>query len=104
MDAKGENIYRPRPYWYVLETLTRKRLFSSKLEDDLTQLPDQDPDRGGAVTQGQRMMVESQAFIQANYVPVGPVCWKSSGHILPSESRRIISYKFRHRRSRRPTR
>ena len=69
MDPKGETVYRPRPYWYVLETLTRKRLYDGDLYDELPQtLIDT---KTAVVLPSKRMMEGSLKFIDQNYVQIG---------------------------------
>ncbi len=79
MDAKGENIYRPRPYWYVLETLTRKRLYGGDLPDDLPARLIST--RTAVAIPSQRMMEDSMEFVKENYLPVG--LWSVAGKLLP---------------------
>lgn len=68
MDSKGETIFRPRPYYYVFETLTRKRLKLGLLPDDL---PQRLIETGTAVIRpSDRMTEASRQFIENNYVPV----------------------------------
>jgi len=81
MDPKGECIYRPRPYWYVLETLTRKRLFAGLDEEDngkkmMPKLVDDIPqhliDTHTAVAMpSTRMMEGTLKFVKDNYVEIG---------------------------------
>ncbi len=78
MDPKGESIYRQRPYWYVLETLTRKRLFAA-LDDDAGETPKLTDDlpqtlidtRCAVVLPSIRMMEKTRKFVDENYVAVG---------------------------------
>ena len=35
LDAKGQTIFRPRPYFYVFEQITRERVEAGKLADDV---------------------------------------------------------------------
>jgi hypothetical protein len=70
MDPKGDLIFRPRPYYFVLETLTKKRLKRGLIKDDLPQTL---IDTRTAVieTTYSRMSPSAIRFVQANYVPVG---------------------------------
>ena len=70
MDPKGDLIFRPRPYYFVLETLTKKRLKRHLIKDDLPQTL---IDTRTAVieTTYSRMSPAAIRFVQANYVPVG---------------------------------
>jgi len=72
MDLKGELIFRPRPYYYVVETFTSKRIHQGLLKDDI---PEQMIARGTCVAnhpmnQG-RMPARTGEFIKRNYVSVG---------------------------------
>lgn len=69
MDAKGEMIFRPRPYYYVLETLTRKRLADGLLPDDLPQCLIET--RTAVVRPSDRMTPGSVRFVDANYISIG---------------------------------
>lgn len=70
MDPKGDLIYRPRPYYYVLESLTKKRLASGLLKDEL---PERLVETRTAVIRflPERMTERSIGFVRANYLPVG---------------------------------
>ncbi len=70
MDPKGDLIFRPRAYYYVLETLTKKRLRRGLIKDDLAQCL---IEKRTAVIQTiySRMSPASIQFVQANYLPVG---------------------------------
>lgn len=70
MDAKGDCIYRPRPYYYVLESFTRRRLMLNLMPDELVQCL---IDKGTAVVlESPRMTPRARAFVQANYRLIGP--------------------------------
>ncbi len=69
MDSKGETVYRPRPYWYVLETLTRKRLMNGMMPDDLQERLKATKTAVSAVSN--RMLPEDRKFIEDNYISVG---------------------------------
>jgi hypothetical protein len=68
MDSKGETIYRRRPIYYVLDGITKWRMHSHLIRDDI-------PERlietrtALAVTIG-RMPAPDVAFITRNYLPV----------------------------------
>jgi hypothetical protein len=68
MDAKGDNIFRPRPYYYVLETLTRQRLQRGLLPDDLSQHLIQT--RTAVVDESPRMTPAALRFVRENYIPI----------------------------------
>jgi hypothetical protein len=88
MDAKGDSIFRPRPYYYVLETLTRKRLYKGLLPDELPQrLVDT---RTTVLRVTDRMTSDSKQFVAQNYIPVGHV-WVAGKMLTPRDSH---SYSF----------
>jgi 4-amino-4-deoxy-L-arabinose transferase-like glycosyltransferase len=70
MDLKGETIYRPRPFYYVLETITRERMRRGLIADDI-------PDRliatrtRVAVTDVGGFPTRGRQFIEQHYLPVG---------------------------------
>jgi hypothetical protein len=70
MDAKGDLIFRPRPYYYALETLTRERLAAGLLVDDL---PERLIETRTALVRIPHvgMTERALAFVYANYVSVG---------------------------------
>lgn len=70
MTYKGEAVFRPRPYYYVLETFTRARLSHGLLPDEIA-------DRLVAtrtcvvMTLTHRLPLAARRFIEDNYLPVG---------------------------------
>ena len=67
MDAKGDTIYRRRPWPYVLETMTSHRIHHGLIADNIaarlveTQTP---------LAMVRRMPEAAREFIRANYVPI----------------------------------
>lgn len=82
MDLKGETIFRPRPFYYVLEGVTRKRMELGMIQDSIPEDivrtrttvagPDSDylPGRG-------------RQFINQNFIPVGQL--RVAGQWLKSQ-------------------
>lgn len=70
MDAKGEAIYRQRPYYYVLEEMTRWKLQRGQLVDDI---PESMIAQGVCVAAKcpQRYPLRTAGFLKDNFVPVG---------------------------------
>jgi hypothetical protein len=70
MDLKGETVFRRRPYYYVLENITKTRLERGLLPDSIpedlvaTRTPVVLGDRPGFPSRGRTFMAE-------NYLPVG---------------------------------
>jgi len=79
MDAKGETIYRPRAYFYVLETLTLKRMELGLLKDDIVPtLIEKHPSIFHGAT---RLPASDQKWERENYISVGTL--DVLGKILP---------------------
>ena len=73
MDLKGELIFRPRPYYYVVETFTSKRINQGLLKDDI---PEHMLASGTFVANHPmhwegRMPARTGEFIKRNYISVG---------------------------------
>ncbi len=68
MDAKGEAIFRKRPYYFCLETQTRRRLIKGSLPDDI---PERLIATRTAVTRTNRLPDRAEAFVEKNYLPAG---------------------------------
>ncbi len=67
MDSKGETIYRRRPFRYVLEGLTFRRLHRGLIIDDIaaTLVATRTP-----LATTRRMPKEAREFIKINYLPI----------------------------------
>jgi len=80
MDLKGESVFRRRPYYYVLEYITKERLERGLLPDSIpedlvaTRTSVVAEDRNGIPPRG-------RAFMAANYLDIGPV--RVLGRMLP---------------------
>jgi hypothetical protein len=68
MDAKGEAIFRRRPYYFVLETQTRRKLIAGDLPDDI---PERLIATRTAVTRTNRMPDRAEAFVDEHYLRIG---------------------------------
>ncbi len=68
MDAKGEAIYRRRPYYYCLETQTRRKLIAGDLPDDI---PERLIATRTAVTRTNRLPDRAEAFVDKHYIRIG---------------------------------
>lgn len=88
MTYKGEAIYRPRPFYYVLEPFTRARLAAGLIADAI-------PDRlvatqtRVAMTRLHRLPLRARRFLEENYVPVGPLRVAGQRLERPDNSLRI---------------
>lgn len=67
MDPKGASIFRPRPYYYVLETITERRLALGLLPDAIA---DDMVRTRTMVAIDCRLPPRSRAFVERNYLPV----------------------------------
>jgi len=71
LDAKGQTIYRARPFYYVLEQITRERVERGELVDDTPrQLFEA---RTPVVIESHWLTQATQQFVRQNYISVGPV-------------------------------
>ena len=70
MDLKGETVFRPRPFYYVLEGITNERIRRGLIADSI-------PERliatrtYVAVADNDRFPPRARTFLQENYLPVG---------------------------------
>jgi hypothetical protein len=69
MDGKCESIFRPRPFYYVIETMTDARLKRGMLEDDI---PKRLAETRTPVARLERLPWAAHRFVHANYVHVTP--------------------------------
>lgn len=74
LDAKGAAIYRPRPYFPVLETITLQRLHDGALRDGLLAAM---RDSQTHVVSTERFTPAALDFVHANYVLLRPDLWVS---------------------------
>ncbi len=68
MDAKGEAIFRRRPYYYCLETQTRRKLIAGDLPDDI---PERLIATRTPVTRTNRLPDRAEAFVEKHYLRIG---------------------------------
>ena len=67
MDSKGETIYRKRPFYYVLEGLTGRRIRAGLIEDTI---PEQLVETEAPLATVRRMPSAAAEFIRKNYLPI----------------------------------
>jgi Dolichyl-phosphate-mannose-protein mannosyltransferase len=71
MDLKGETVFRPRPFYYVLEGITKERIRRGLIPDTI---PERLVATGTAVAviEGSEFFPpRARTFLQENYLPVG---------------------------------
>lgn len=68
MDSKGETIYRRRPFYYVLDKITKKRMYRGLIRDDLPQRLIET--RAPLATAIPRLRKADIVFIKDNYLPI----------------------------------
>jgi 4-amino-4-deoxy-L-arabinose transferase-like glycosyltransferase len=68
LDTKGETIFRPRPTYLVLETLTMQQIQSGRIKDDIVECLIKT--RTALVHSSARMTDKTKDFIDKNYVHV----------------------------------
>jgi hypothetical protein len=69
LDAKGQTIFRPRPYFYIFEQFTRERVERGKLPDDSPQ--HLVAARTPVVVSSHWLTSATADFISQNYISVG---------------------------------
>ena len=67
MDGKGETIYRRRPFYYVLEGLTGRRMKAGLIPDTI---PEQLVETETPLATVRRMPPAAADFIRKNYIPI----------------------------------
>jgi hypothetical protein len=67
MDSKGETIYRKRPFYYVLEGMTGRRMKAGMIEDTI---PEQLVETETPLATVRRMPSAAAEFIRKNYLPI----------------------------------
>ena len=67
MDSKGETIFRRRPYFYVLETMTRRRIALGLIPNNIIERL---IETRTCVAKARRLPADACAFVKANYLPV----------------------------------
>ncbi len=69
MDAKGEVIFRRRPEYWALEDITLARMSDGSIADDVA---DRLAATGTPVVIMDRLPARDVAFVERNYLPIGP--------------------------------
>jgi len=69
MDAKGEMIFRRRPVYWAMENITVARMRDASIEDDIAARL---AATGTPVVIMDRLPPKDAAFVERNYVPIGP--------------------------------
>lgn len=67
MDSKGETIYRRRPFYFVIESMTFHRMQKGIVKDTIA---DELVDKRVPLATTQRMPHRSRDFIKQNYLPI----------------------------------
>jgi hypothetical protein len=71
LDAKGQSIFRPRPFYYVFEQITREKVERGELADDA---PDRlTADRTPVIVSSHWLTSATGRFVSENYVAAGSV-------------------------------
>jgi hypothetical protein len=71
LDAKGQAIFRPRPFYYVFEQITREKVERGELVDDTPERLT--ANRTPVVVSSDWLAPATGRFVSQNYVPVGSV-------------------------------
>ena len=80
MDLKGESLFRKRPYWFVLESITHRKFRNHVLRDDIAAALVRS---GTAVLASTDFPADTRRFVHHNYVPWGRL-WVVGHQILPA--------------------
>lgn len=88
LDAKGETIFRPRPCYLVMESLTRRQLENGTIDDDV--IPRLIATRTAVVRSSGRVAPEVHAFIEENYIALEHV--RVLGKFLPPARNGVINF------------
>jgi hypothetical protein len=67
MDSKGETIYRRRPFYYVLDGITKRKIHRKLIHDDILQRL---IETRAPLATTRRMTRADAVFINANYLPI----------------------------------
>ncbi|HWP47259.1 MAG TPA: hypothetical protein VNM22_08875 [Candidatus Limnocylindrales bacterium] len=70
MDVKGEMIFRPRAFYYVLETITMERLKRGLIKDDIPERL-METHTYVAALDNSRFPPRAGKFLRENYLPIG---------------------------------
>ena len=80
MDLKGESLFRDRPYWFVLESITHRKFRNHVLRDDIGAALVRS---GTAVLASTDFPVQTRVFVRRNYIPWGRL-WVVGHRVLPA--------------------
>ncbi len=90
MDLKGECVFRRRPYWLVLESITHRKMRHHLLRDDIAQALVRS---GTSVLASIDFPIKTKVFVRHNYVRWGRL-WVA-GHRLRAVADRGVTVPFR---------
>lgn len=87
MDAKGDAIFRPRPYFPVIESMAMLRLRSGHMPDTIAE----------ALVQHRTMLVlrrrlppASDTFVENHYLPLAGDVWMAGMYLRPERGTRAV--------------
>ncbi|MDR3402561.1 MAG: glycosyltransferase family 39 protein [Chthoniobacter sp.] len=83
MDATGETIYRPRPYYYAIEAFTKVRIERGLIEDNIAQRL---IDTQTALVRPRDLTAKARLFIRENYLLIGHDLWMLGKKVKPSKA------------------
>jgi len=87
MDAKGETVFRRRPFFYALESVTRQGLQDGRIPDTIAA----DLKRTGThVVVACDLPPKDAAFVKANYLPAGNQVYVAGLRLPPEQDMRIV--------------
>ena len=90
MDSKGETIFRRRPFYYVLENITQRRMSLGLIPETIAE---EMVKSRTCVTLLKRLPGKSLRWVEQYYVPVTEKLWVA-GCFLPTSKKESISRRF----------
>jgi hypothetical protein len=90
LDLKGETIYRPRPCYLVMETLTLEQLRRGTMKNDIAERLI--ATRTALVRRSDRMPAETKEFIDRNYIRINRM-WVP-GKKLPTTAGKPLTFEI----------
>lgn len=87
MDAKGDAIFRPRPYFPIIESMAMIRLRSGHMPDTIA--PSLVQSRTMFVLR-RRLPPVSDAFVEGNYLPLAGDVWMAGRYLAAGQGTRTV--------------
>ncbi len=92
MDSKGETVFRHRPFYFALETITLKRMELGLIADDI---PQRLIATATPVVVPDRLSPTTLAFVEANYLPITPRIFVAGQRLVPTAASSVVEFDIR---------